>query len=86
MGILSYGSDFTVNNDELDLELDKLLPLLVSVDEENAPALVEDFLKYLDGVEENSVPETVEPAAVEPEREDEEISSVTEIERAPQKP
>ena len=86
MGILSYGSDFTVNNDELDLELDKLLPLLVSVDEENDPALDEDFLKYLDGVEENAVPETVEPAAVEPKREDEEIPSVTEIERAPQKP
>ena len=50
MGVLLYGSDFIVENEELDLELDKLIPLLVSVDEENDPVPDEDFLKYLDGI------------------------------------
>ena len=50
MGILLYGSVFIVENEELDLELDKLIPLLVSVDEENDPVPDEDFLKYLDGI------------------------------------
>ena len=65
MGILLYGSDFIVENEEFDLELDKLIPLLVSVDEENDPVPDEDFLKYLDGISLDDDPQPAESAADE---------------------
>ena len=56
-----------MDNEELDLELDKILPLLVSADEEEDTPLDEEFLKYLDGFEEEAEAPAVEEA--EPEQE-----------------
>jgi len=56
-----------VDNEELDLELDKILPLLISADEEEDVVLDEAFLRFVDGIEPDSEPELDETAQIEPE-------------------
>lgn len=51
MEILLYGCDLTMDNEELDLELDKILPLLVNAEEEEDALADDELFRYLDGIE-----------------------------------